>query len=82
MVDDIGSTRGSKFMAFSKLDFVMDQYGWLAACFMLVSCVAYLLFDPEDESNMLLRNVGRILQDYTVLYTRRHDSSNFAENWH
>jgi hypothetical protein len=29
----------------------------LATCFMLVSCLAYI-FNPEDEGDMFLRNVG------------------------
>jgi hypothetical protein len=33
-----------------------------------------LLFDPEDGSDMLSRNVGRLSQDCTALYPRRHNS--------
>jgi hypothetical protein len=30
-----------------------------------------LLFDPEDGSDIFLRNVGRLSTDYTALYSRR-----------
>jgi hypothetical protein len=33
-----------------------------------------LFFDPEDGSDMLLRNVGLLSTDYTALYPRRQNS--------
>jgi hypothetical protein len=32
------------------------------------SCYFGLLFDPEDRSNVFLRNVTKLLPDYTALY--------------
>jgi hypothetical protein len=38
---------------------------------------AYFMFysDPEDGGSTFLRNVGRLLPDYTALYSRRENSS-------
>jgi hypothetical protein len=33
--------------------------------------VTSMFFDPEDEGDMFLRNVGGLSKDYTVLYPRR-----------
>jgi hypothetical protein len=32
----------------------------------LAGSMPTLLFDPEDEGNTLLRNVGQVLPDYTT----------------
>jgi hypothetical protein len=34
-----------------------------------------LFFDPEDGSDMFIRNVGWLSTDYTALYPRRQNSS-------
>jgi hypothetical protein len=41
-----------------------------------------LFFNPEDEGNMILRNVNSISTDYTALYPRQQNSSkvNFLPN--
>jgi hypothetical protein len=48
---------------------VCDDY-WLHACALL-----FLFFDPEDRSDMFLRNVGWLLANSTGLYPRRQDCS-------
>jgi hypothetical protein len=35
-----------------------------------------LFFDPEDEGNIFLRNVGLLSTDYTISYSRRWNSTN------
>jgi hypothetical protein len=40
-------------------------------CLLLAGFVLGLLFDPEDGSSTLLRNIGGIPPDYTALQTRR-----------
>jgi hypothetical protein len=58
--------------SFSKMDLATDLDGLLPpSCWLLRGS----LFDPEDEGDMFLRIVGSIPPDYTVLYTRRYNSS-------
>jgi hypothetical protein len=49
------------------------------AAFYVLHVVSLLgsFFDPEDEGDILLQNVGWLSTDYTALYPRRYDSSNF-----
>jgi hypothetical protein len=47
----------------------------LPCCFMVVSFLVYSS-NPEHGDGMVLRNVGWLSTDYTVLYPRRRNSSN------
>jgi hypothetical protein len=47
----------------------------LATCYMLVSRSLRVFFDPEDGSNMFIRNDGRLPTDYTGLYPKIQNSS-------
>jgi hypothetical protein len=46
----------------------------LATCFQ-GGFLLRLLFEPEDGSDMFLRNVGRLATDYAASYPRRSYSS-------
>jgi hypothetical protein len=52
------------------------NFALLAACFMLISWVA-LIFNPEDGGDMIPWNVSWLSPDYTALYSRRYNSSNW-----
>jgi hypothetical protein len=45
------------------------------AYFLHVGFLLSLLFDPEDGSGIFFRNVDWLSPDYTVLYSRRYNSS-------
>jgi hypothetical protein len=42
----------------------------LTACFLVV-----MLFEPDDDSNTFLRNVGQLLPDHAALYPRSSHST-------
>jgi hypothetical protein len=47
-----------------------------SACYLCqVGFLLGLLFDPDDDGEIFLRNVGRLTTDYMALYPRRQKSS-------
>jgi hypothetical protein len=50
-----------------------ESFALLATCF-YAGLLFGLFFDPEDEGDMLLRNVGWFSTDYTALYPRRYNT--------
>jgi hypothetical protein len=51
------------------------QVNYSACCMLHADFLLGLLFNPGDRGDMLLRNVGWLLSDYTLLYPRRQSSS-------
>jgi hypothetical protein len=50
-----------------------------ASCLLLDGCLLELLFAPEDGGSMFLRNISKLLLDYTASHTERYYSSVFIK---